>query len=76
LYFNLAGREIGIQTLQCALTNISPKRLLFATDYPPNFINDGEGMGNYVKSIRKLNLDKKMTEAILSDNAIRLFHIS
>ena len=30
LYFNMAGREIGLQTIKCALTNISPKRLLFA----------------------------------------------
>jgi aminocarboxymuconate-semialdehyde decarboxylase len=40
IYFNMAGREIGMETIKCALTNISPRRLLFATDYPPNFVDD------------------------------------
>ena len=30
----MAGREIGVQTVKCALTNISPRRLLFGTEAP------------------------------------------
>jgi predicted TIM-barrel fold metal-dependent hydrolase len=73
LYFNMAGREIGIQTTQCALTNISPGRLLFGTDYPPNFVNDGAGMKTYIHNIRQLKLDKQSIEGMLGDNAINLF---
>ena len=76
LYFNMAGREIGIQTVKCALTNISPKRLLFGTDYPPNFVNDGIGMRTYIEKIRQLALDKKPIEAILSTNAIELLGLN
>lgn len=76
LYFNTAGREIGIQTMKCALTNISPKRLLFATDYPPNFVDDSIGMKTYIQKIRGLDLDKKSIDAILGKNAIELFHLN
>ena len=72
LYFNTAGRKIGIGSLKCALTNISPKRLLFATDYPPNFIDDPEGMKTYIAEIRKLELDRESIEAILGGNAMEL----
>ena len=75
LYFNMAGREIGVQTTQCALTNIRPDRLLFGTDYPPNFINDGKGMGTYIKKIKQLKMDKKTIEGMLGINAIKLFRI-
>ncbi len=72
LYFNMAGREIGLQTIECALTNISPKRLLFGTDYPPNFVDDGRGMRTYVEKIRQLDLDTGTIEAMLSGNAVEL----
>ena len=72
LYFNLAGREIGIQTIKCALTNISPKRLLFGTDYPPNFVDDAKGMRTYIEKIRQLDLDKASIDAMLGTNAIDL----
>lgn len=72
LYFNLAGREVGVQSLQCALTNISPKRLLFGTDYPPNFVDDPEGMKNYIAAVRKLDLDKSSIEGILGNNGKEL----
>ncbi len=75
LYFNMAGREIGIQTAQCALTNINPKRLLFATDYPPNFVNDGKGIRNYIEKIKQLDLDKKSVNDILGNNAVRFFNL-
>jgi len=72
IYFNMAGREIGMETVKCALTNISPKRLLFATDYPPNFVNDPMGMKTYIEKIRQLDLDKKSIEAMLGTNGTRL----
>ncbi len=76
LYFNMAGREIGVQTITCALTNISPKRLLFGTDYPPNFMNNADGMRSYVDAIKKLDLDKEAIDAMLGGNAAKLFHLS
>lgn len=72
LYFNMAGREAGMQTIRCALTNISPARLLFATDYPSNFIDDGQGMRAYVEKIRQLDLDHNSIEGMLGGNAIDL----
>lgn len=68
LYFNMAGREIGIETLKCALTNISPQRLLFGTDYPPNFVDDPIGMKTYIKEIRQLDMDNELIEAMLGNN--------
>jgi aminocarboxymuconate-semialdehyde decarboxylase len=75
LFFNMAGREIGIQTTKCALTNISARRLLFATDYPPNFVDDPKGIRTYIEEIRKLNLDKTSIEGMLGDNSAELFNL-
>jgi len=72
LYFNMAGREIGTETVRCALTNISPRRLVFGTDYPFNFVDDPEGMKTYIEKIRQLDLDKESIEAMLGDNGIEL----
>ncbi|MBI2317406.1 MAG: amidohydrolase family protein [Betaproteobacteria bacterium] len=76
LYFNMAGREAGIQTIRCALTNISPARLLFATDYPSNFIDDGKGMRAYVEKIRQLDLDRSSIDGMLGGNAIDLLGLN
>ena len=75
LYFNMAGREIGINTIKCALTNISPKRLLFGTDYPPNFVDDPIGMRNYIEKIKELDMDKASIEAMLGTNAKGLLRL-
>ncbi|OGA13326.1 MAG: hypothetical protein A3H32_10015 [Betaproteobacteria bacterium RIFCSPLOWO2_02_FULL_63_19] len=75
LYFNMAGREIGVETTRCALTNISSKKLMFGTDYPPNFINDGEGMRKWIEEIRKLPLDAKVIEGMLGGNAAELLRL-
>ena len=72
IYFNMAGREIGMETVKCALTNISPRRLLFATDYPPNFVNDPIGMKTYIEKIRQLDLDKESIEGMLGANGMKL----
>jgi predicted TIM-barrel fold metal-dependent hydrolase len=76
LYLNMAGREIGMETVRCALTNISPGRLLFGADYPPNFMNDPEGMRAYIGKIKNLDLDTKSIEGILSGNAIELLKLT
>jgi predicted TIM-barrel fold metal-dependent hydrolase len=75
LYFNMAGREIGIDTVKCALSNISPQRLVFGTDYRPNFINDPIGTRTYIEKIRQLDIDKEPIEAMLGTNIIKLISI-
>lgn len=75
LYFNMAGREIGMDTVKCALTNVSPQRLLFGTDYPPNFTNDPTGTRTYIEKIRQLDLDKGLIDGMLSANAVSLLEI-
>ncbi len=75
LYFNMAGREIGIESLKCALNNISPKKLLFATDWPFNFDYEPEGVKRYVEAIRKLDLPAADIDAMLGGNAARLMGI-
>ena len=75
LYFNMAGREVGVCTVKCALTNISPKRLLFATDYPPNFVDDPEGMKAYIQAIRNLDLDKESIDGMLGMNGAQLLRL-
>lgn len=72
LYFDMAGREIGIDTIKCALTNISPKRLLFATDYPVNFVDDPVGMKTYIQKIKQLEIPKESIEAMLGKNGVEL----
>ena len=72
LYFNMAGREIGMNSVRCALTNIRSKRLLFGTDYPPNFVDDPIGMKTYIEEIRRLDIDSESIEAMLGTNGIEL----
>jgi len=71
----MAGREIGVQTVKCALTNISPRRLLFATDYPPNFVDDPKGTKAYIEAIRSLAPDRESAEAMLGGNGIELLKL-
>jgi len=75
IYFDMAGFEGGMNAVRCALTTISPKRLVFGTDYPPNFVDDAEGIRNYINNIRKLNLDKESIEDMLGNNAARLLRL-
>lgn len=44
MYFDMAGFECGMNAIRCALTTISPEKLLFATDYPFNFNNNPGGV--------------------------------
>ncbi len=75
LYFNMAGRETGMAAVKCALTTISPQKLMFATDWPPNFENDPHGASAYVEAIRKLDLPKSDIEDMLGGNAARLLKL-
>lgn len=75
IYFDLAGFEGGMNAVECALTTISPQRLLFGTDYPYNFTNDPQGVMNYIESIRNLDLSTLATERILGGNAAELLGI-
>ncbi len=75
IYFNMAGREVGMEALKCALTNISPKKLLFATDWPFNFDYEPAEVKGYVAQIRALGLPKEDIEGMLGGNAARLLGI-
>ncbi len=75
LYFNMAGREAGIETVKCALTNISPRKLMFATDWPFNYDYEPEKVKQYVAEIRKFSLPKEDIEAMLGGNAAELFGV-
>lgn len=75
LYFNMAGREVGTDTLKCALTNISPKRLMFGTDWPFNFDGNPQDVMRYVGDIRKLNLPEEHIADMLGGNAARILSI-
>jgi predicted TIM-barrel fold metal-dependent hydrolase len=75
LYFNTAGREMGINALNCALTNISPKRLMFGTDWPFNYDHNPAKARKYIQAIKKVNLPQEDIDAILGGNAKKLLKI-
>jgi predicted TIM-barrel fold metal-dependent hydrolase len=73
LYFNMAGREVGMAAVKCALTNISSKKLLFGTDWPLNYDYHPEEARRYIAEIRKLDLPQDDIDAMLGGNAAALF---
>jgi len=75
LYFNIAGREVGMATVKSALTNISPKKLMFGTDWPFNYDHDPQSVRRYIEEIRKLELSKDDIEAMLGGTAAKLLGI-
>ncbi len=75
LYFNMAGREAGIDAARCALTNISPRRLVFGTDWPWNYEGNPQGVRGYVEKIRKLDLSEDDIDAMLGGAAARLLRL-
>lgn len=75
LYFDMAGYEGGMNAVKCALTTISPERLIFGTDYPLNFTNNPKAARNYIENIKKLSLPQASIEAILDGNAAKLLNI-
>ncbi len=72
LYFNIAGREVGMAAVRSALANISPRRLMFGTDWPFNFDHEPLEVKRYIAEIRKLDLPKEDIEGILGTNASRI----
>jgi predicted TIM-barrel fold metal-dependent hydrolase len=75
LYFNMAGREASIATVKCALTNISPRKLVFGTDWPLNYDYNPQGVRRYIEEIRTLDLPEDDIEAMLGGNAARLLNL-
>jgi predicted TIM-barrel fold metal-dependent hydrolase len=75
LYFNMAGREIGMAAVKSALTNISPQKLMFGTDWPFNYDRNPAGAAQYIEEIRKLDLPEKDIDDMLGGNAARLLGI-
>jgi predicted TIM-barrel fold metal-dependent hydrolase len=75
LYFNMAGREIGMAAVKSALTNISPQKLMFGTDWPFNYDRNPAGAARYIEEIRKLDLPEKDIDDMLGGNASRLLGI-
>ena len=69
LYFNLAGSHGGMNSIKCALTSISPKRLIFGTDYPQEFMTDKPSLKTYVENMKKLEIDEESRQAMLGGNA-------
>jgi predicted TIM-barrel fold metal-dependent hydrolase len=73
MYFDLAGYTGGMNALKCALTTVSPKHLLFATDYPQPLRSDVPHlMRDYIENIKKLDLDEESKRSILGGNAVKL----
>jgi predicted TIM-barrel fold metal-dependent hydrolase len=72
LYFNMAGREVGMAAVKCALTNISPKKLVFGTDWPFNYDRNPLEAKRYIEEIRKIDLPEEDIDAMLGGNAARL----
>jgi predicted TIM-barrel fold metal-dependent hydrolase len=72
LYFNVAGREAGIASVKCALSNIKPEKLIFGTDWPFNYDYRPQAVKDYAEEIRKLDLPAGSAEAILGTNAAKI----
>jgi predicted TIM-barrel fold metal-dependent hydrolase len=72
LYFNVAGREMGVSSMTCALTNIKPERLIFGTDWPFNYDYRPEAVRDYASAIRQLGLPAGAADDILGGNAARI----
>ena len=72
LYFNMAGRGRGIATVKCALTCISPRKLMFAADWPPNFENEPQDCRDFIADIRALDLPGDEIDAMLGGTAVAL----
>ena len=71
----MAGREVGMDAVKCALANIGPRKLLFGSDWPFNYDHDPQSVKRYIEEIKKLDLPKEDTEAMLGGNAARLLSI-
>ena len=70
IYFNLAGHHGGMASVKCALTSISPDRLLFGTDWPHEFFGEDPVLiKDFVENIKKLDLEEESKNLMLGGNA-------
>jgi hypothetical protein len=79
----MAGFEGSAVALRCALEGIKPERMVFATDYPQNFNNSDpalgksvDGIADYIDTVRKLPLEKKIVDGMLGGTASRLLNLA
>ncbi len=72
IYMDTAGYDGRMNALKCALTSVSPKRILFGTDYPFDFANNRPAIKEFIENIKKLDLDDEAKESILWGNAAKL----
>jgi predicted TIM-barrel fold metal-dependent hydrolase len=75
LYFNIAGREVGVATLKSALTIINPEKLMFGTDWPFNYDHNPHDVRRYIEEIESLELSEGNIEGILGGTAAKLLRI-
>jgi predicted TIM-barrel fold metal-dependent hydrolase len=75
LYFNMAGREGGMAAVKCALTTISPRKLMFGTDWPFNYDHNSEAARLYIKDIQSLDLPAEDIAAMLGGTAATLLRL-
>lgn len=60
-------------SVQCALTCISPQKMMFGSDLPPNFENDPGNCRRFIDEIRQLDLPAADIDAMLGGTAVALF---
>ena len=76
IYFNLAGHHGGMNSVKCALTCISPERLLFGTDWPHEFFGEDPLLiKKYIENINELGLSPESKNLMLGGNAMRLLKL-
>jgi predicted TIM-barrel fold metal-dependent hydrolase len=72
IYVDTAGYDGRMNALTCALTGISPNKILFGTDYPFDFVNNCNGIKRFIEDIKNLDLDEDAKDGILGRNAAEL----
>lgn len=74
IYFDTAGNRADIDALKFALTKISPKRIMFGTDYPQE-LRDLREIKRNIQDIKSLDISDKDKQLILEGNAATLLRI-
>jgi predicted TIM-barrel fold metal-dependent hydrolase len=67
MLFDLGGLTGDITPVKMALLEMSPKTIVFGTDFPIE-IKEGETIRRFVEEIRKLPLSQEDIDGILADN--------
>jgi predicted TIM-barrel fold metal-dependent hydrolase len=68
MYFDTGGLTGDINPVKATLAEVSPKNILFGTDYPLE-IREGDTVKNFIQKIRDLPLSEAEVAGILSENA-------